>query len=99
VFAEAKSALLAGVTCFGDLSQLDCDATAYDRRRALQARQCDVVFCIEEPVNLCAACLEQRRHLVFRDLLFPHGLRELPERSIGGKAMVLIPYDAEGPRP
>ena len=45
---------------------------SYDCRRPLPARQRDVVFPIEQPVNLGAACLQQRGHFVF------HGFRELP---------------------
>ena len=60
------------------LHQLDRDSPPYHGRRSLKARQRDVVFCTEEPVNLRAARLQQRGHSLLRDFRLLHGLGELP---------------------
>lgn len=64
------------------LHQFDRDAAADHRCRSLQARQRDVVLRIEEPVNLGAACLQRRCHLVLRDFFPLHRLSELPSHDL-----------------
>ncbi len=59
-------------------NQLYHDASAYNSRRPLQARERDVVFGIEEPVNLRAARFQQDGHSVLRDFLLSHSLSQLP---------------------
>src|ERR1035438_10372608 len=67
-----------GCTDSFPLHQLDPYTPPDPRGRPLQAAERNVVFRIEDTVNLGAARLEQRRHLVLGDILFLHGLGELP---------------------
>jgi hypothetical protein len=60
------------------LHKLDRDPSAHHGRSPLEARQRDVISCIQQPVNLRAARLQQRGHAVLRYFLFLHRLGELP---------------------
>jgi hypothetical protein len=69
-------------SCYGSAcpvsDQFDHHAAADHGRGALQAGKRDVIFRIEEAVDLRAAGLEHRSHAIFGDFLFLHGLFELP---------------------
>src|SRR5260370_24803 len=75
-------------------NQLDHHPPSYYRRRPLQAGKRDVAFWIEEPVNLGAACLEQRSHLIFGYFLSLHGLVELPRDNLLDRLCLCLFKDA-----
>jgi hypothetical protein len=64
------------------LYKLDCDAATDNRGGSLEAGERDIVLRIEQPVNLGAACLEQRSHARLRYFLCSHGLGELPRDDL-----------------
>ena len=75
VFCACRTTLRTHATA---LHKLNRDPAADHGRGALEARQRDVVLCVQQPVNLRAARLQQRGHAVLRYFLLLHGLGELP---------------------
>src|SRR6185295_20079118 len=66
-------------SCAGcPLHQLDRYPSPHHCSGPLQAAERNVVFRIKDTINLAAARLEERRHLVLGDFLFLHGFGELP---------------------
>src|ERR1035437_6251032 len=76
------------------LHQLDRYPQPDHRSRPLQAAERNVVFRIQDTVNLGAARLEQRRHLVLGDFLFLHGLGELPRDDLFDRLRLRLFEDA-----
>src|SRR5664280_1106910 len=74
------------------LHQLDRYTQPDHRSRPLQAAERNVVFRIQDTVNLGAARLEQRRHLVLGDFL--HGLGELPRDDLFDRLRLRLFEDA-----
>src|SRR5664280_240648 len=78
--------------CSPPLHQLDRYTQPDHRSRPLQAAERNVVFRIQDTVNLGAARLEQRRHLVLGDFL--HGLGELPRDDLFDRLRLRLFEDA-----
>src|SRR5207244_5384254 len=73
----ARSRCMSSAWCAISRHQFDHDAATDHRRRPLQTTKRNVVLRIKQTVNLGAARLEQRGHLVLGDFLFLHGLGKL----------------------
>src|ERR1035438_1543882 len=83
-----------GCTDSFPLHQLDPYTPPDHRGRPLQAAERNVVFRIEDTVNLGAARLEQSRHLVLGDILFLHSLGELPRDDLFHRLRLRLFEDA-----